>query len=202
MPRLFIAIELPDGIKEQLRRLRGDLPVARWAPPEQLHLTLLFLGEVESEKLDLVMTSLSGIHSPGFVLSLAEPGCFPNRKRPRVLWVGIKPEALLMKLAEQLRVSALACGIELEDRRFAPHITLGRIKQPDGNDADAFLNRAGRMEQTVIDVREFILFESRLGSRGAQHLPLKRFQLAVPQGDASGAALAAPHHRSQMETSR
>ncbi|NVN91546.1 MAG: RNA 2',3'-cyclic phosphodiesterase [Desulfuromonadales bacterium] len=179
MPRLFIAVDVSDETKEQLFRFRVDIPAARWVPREQLHLTMAFLGDVEREQINTLVGTLSEIRNPAFDLSIGEPGCFPNRKRPRTLWIGIKPEPHLMVLAEQLRKAILSCGIVQEARPFFPHITLARIKQPSGNDGDAFLNQGGRREAALLAVREFILFESRLGSRGVQHIPLRKFQLTA-----------------------
>jgi len=182
MPRLFLAIDLPDEIKEQLCQLRTGIPGARWVPTDQLHLTLAFLGDVEMEKMNHLMGKLTAIHIPVFDLRIGDVGCFPNRKRPRVVWIGIRPEPLLMSLAEQVRNATLLCGIPLEERPFSPHITLARIKQPVGNYCDAFLDRTLKLEPTLISVREFILFESRLSSRGALHIPLRCFQLSTPEG--------------------
>jgi RNA 2',3'-cyclic 3'-phosphodiesterase len=182
MPRLFIAIDLPDKTKEQLCRLRADIPGARWVPTDQLHLTLAFLGDVEMEKMNRLMGKLIDIHIPAFDLRIGDFGCFPNRKRPRVAWIGIRPEPLLMSLAEQVRKVLLLSEIPLEERPFSPHITLARIKQPVGGDCNAFLARTLKQEPALISVREFILFESRLSSRGALHIPLRSFQFSTPEG--------------------
>jgi RNA 2',3'-cyclic 3'-phosphodiesterase len=182
MPRLFIAIDLPDVTKEQLCRLRTDIPGARWVPTDQLHLTLAFLGDVEIEKMKHLMGKLTEIHSPAFDLRIGDFGCFPNRKRPRVVWIGIRPEPRLMSLAEQVRKVILSSEIPLEECPFSPHITLARIKQSVGGDCDAFLARTLKQEPELISVREFILFESRLSSRGALHIPLGRFKLSTPEG--------------------
>lgn len=181
MPRLFLAIDLPDETKKQLCWLRTDIPGARWVPANQLHLTLAFLGDVEIETMNRLMGKLTDIHIPAFDLRIGDVGCFPNRKRPRVVWIGIRPEQLLMSLAKRVRKASLLCGISLEERPFSPHITLARIKQPVGNGCDAFLARKPEQEPAVIPVREFILFESRLSSNGALHMPLSSFQLYTPE---------------------
>jgi 2'-5' RNA ligase len=181
MPRLFLAIDLPEETKEQLRQLRVDIPGARWVPSNQLHLTLAFLGDVEMESMKRLMGKLAAVRSPAFSLRLGEFGCFPNRKRPRVAWIGIRPEPLLMSLADQVRETVLSCEISLEERPFSPHITLARIKQAVGNDCDAFLAQTRGQEPALIPVREFILFESRLSSSGALHIPLRAFELSIPE---------------------
>jgi len=175
--RLFIAIELPNEIKQRLARMRIDIPGCRWVPSEQIHLTLAFLGEVDDAKLDLLTRVLATINAPGFSLCFNNTGCFPDRRRPRVLWIGLKPEPLLDTLASQVRKAVLACGIPQEDRPFSPHITLARLKVPAPREAEAFLNRPLEQGMPVVDVREFTLFQSILTSQGAVHNPLKVFDL-------------------------
>ncbi len=181
MPRLFLAVELPDETKEQLCKLRTDIPGARWVPANQLHLTLAFLGDVDVESMKRLVEKLADLRCPAFSLCLAEFGCFPNRKRPRVAWIGIRPEPLLMSLADRVREVVLSCEIPQEDRPFSPHITLARIKQAAGHDCDAFIAQTLGQEPALIPVQEFILFESRLSSSGALHIPLKSFKLATPE---------------------
>jgi len=181
MPRLFLAIELPDETKEQLRRLRIDIPGARWVPANQLHLTLAFLGDVDVESMKRLVEKLAGLHCPAFSLCLGEFGCFPNRKRPKVAWIGVRPEPLLMSLADRVREVVLSCEIPQEERPFSPHITLARIKQAVGHDCDAFIAQTLEREPALIPVQEFILFESRLSSSGALHIPLKSFELSIPE---------------------
>lgn len=179
MPRLFIAIDVPREIKEQLCRLRVDIPGTRWVPMEQLHLTLAFLGEVDCERTARLMEGLGAVRGQGFELGLGPTGCFSGRKRPRVLWVGIKPEPLLMALVERVRAECRGCLILLEERLFIPHITLARIKEPGGG-YDYFLDYQSNFHPQMFSVREFILFESRLSARGAQHITLGSYPLFKP----------------------
>ena len=125
--RLFIAIELPADLKRALGRLRVEIPGARWVPAEQIHLTLAFLGEVEDAALGRLVEELSRIQASGFELCFTGTGCFPGRRRPRVLWVGLKPQAHLIDLESRVRAVVLASGIPQEERPFSPHITLARF---------------------------------------------------------------------------
>ena len=178
--RLFIAIELPDGIKKQLEGMCTDIPGSRWVPVEQIHLTLAFLGEVDDATLDLLTKALASIRVPGFTLRFSVTGCFPDRRRPRVLWVGLEPEPLLNSLASLVREAVLASNIPQEERPFSPHITLARLKFPAPREVGVFLDQPKKQEFPPVSVREFILFQSLLTSQGAVHSPVKTFVFSPP----------------------
>jgi len=175
--RLFIAIELPDDVKKVLARLRADIRGAHWVPVAQLHLTLSFLGEVDDVAAKSLTSELAQIQAPGFDLGFAGAGSFPNQRQPRVLWVGLRPEPLLANLAALVRSAVLSCHIPQEERPFAPHITLARIRQPIKQPITAFIDLCQRHELPSFSVRGFILFQSRLTPQGAIHTPLSSFSL-------------------------
>lgn len=175
--RLFIAIDIPEDLKKSFAQLRTDIPGARWVPPEQIHLTLAFLGDVEEAVGETLRGELARIRVPSFTLRPAGNGCFPGVRRPRVLWVGLRPEPRLLGLAAAVHHAVLACGLPLEERPFAPHITLARLKLPAAPEVAAFLERGGERRFPPFPVREFTLFQSRLQASGAQHVPLHTFPL-------------------------
>ena len=177
--RLFIAIELPAELKDILGTLRSDLPGARWVPAEQIHLTLAFLGEVEETNAWRLTKELAQIHLPPFTLTVTGLGCFPQRQRPRVLWVGLAPEARLTNLVAAVQSALLDCGLPGEERPFSAHITLARLRFPAPREVGAFLDQPLPPRLPELPVQEFILFESRLTPHGAEHLPLTRFPLAT-----------------------
>lgn len=174
--RLFIAIELPDDIKKSLAKLRVDIPGARWVAQDQIHLTLAFLGEVAETSLALLSNKLSQIQASEFKLCFAGTGCFPDRRRPRVLWVSLKPEPCLNVLATKIHAAVLSSGIPQEKRPFFAHITLARLKLPAFRESSAFLVQTLTGSIPPVLVREFILFQSCLTPQGALHSPLKNFQ--------------------------
>src|SRR6185369_3311627 len=155
--RLFIAIELPDHYKKALGELRTAIPGARWVAAEQIHLTLAFLGGVDEDTAGRLIAGLAGIQAAKFELSLTGTGCFPNRQRPRVVWVGVKPEPGLTGLAAMVRETVLACGIPLEERPFSPHLTLARLKFPAPWELGVFLDQQQPMELKPFPVNEFTL---------------------------------------------
>lgn len=180
--RLFIAIELPDDLKKALGRLRADIPGARWVPLEQIHLTLAFLGKVEEKTVERLTSELAHIQAPAFELCFAGAGCFPNRHRPRVLWIGLAPEPRLTDLAARVHEVVLSCDIPQEERPFSPHITLARFKFPASRETGAFLDLHQKLELPPFSAQEFILFQSRLTPQGAVHTPVKIFALAASGG--------------------
>lgn len=175
--RLFIAIDLPAELKQALGKQRSDLPGARWVALEQIHLTLAFLGEVEESSLERLHAELSRIHLSPFTLTFTGRGCFPNRQRPRVLWIGLAPHPHLTQLAAAVQSAILACGLPVEERPFSPHITLARLKFPAVREVGLFLDQPLPVPLPVLPVQEFILFQSRLTPHGAEHLPLTIFPL-------------------------
>jgi RNA 2',3'-cyclic 3'-phosphodiesterase len=177
--RLFIAIDLPAELKTALARLHRDLPGARWVAAAQIHLTLAFLGEVEEASAWRLSTELARIHLPPFTLTLTGTGCFPHRQRPRVLWVGLAPEARLTQLVAAVQSAILDCGLPVEERPFSAHITLARLRFPAAREVGAFLDQPLAAPLPLLPVHEFILFESRLLPHGAEHLPLTRFLLVT-----------------------
>jgi 2'-5' RNA ligase len=175
--RLFIAIELPDEVKTPLGSMQIQIPGSRWVPREQIHLTLAFLGEVDDTMLTRLTAELSQIRISGFCLRFTTTGCFPDRRRPRVLWVGLEPEPLLESLAILVRRAVLACNIPQEERPFSPHITLARLKFPAAREVAAFLDYPPKQDLPLVSVQEFVLFQSSLTPQGAIHTAVKVFPL-------------------------
>lgn len=131
MPRLFVAIDLPEAIKDRLLSLReDDLPPGRWTRRDALHLTLHFIGDVPEAVAKAYQRALQQVESPSFELRLAGIGQFPPEARPRVIWAGVENTGGLRALHEAIG-TALECeGFRRERRRFHPHITLMRFKKP------------------------------------------------------------------------
>ncbi|MCB8980245.1 MAG: RNA 2',3'-cyclic phosphodiesterase [Ardenticatenaceae bacterium] len=142
--RLFIAIELPEAVKNLLTEtavcLSKNVPdrAVRWVNRAQMHLTLRFLGDTAVTQLPSLQDSLNEIaaqHSP-FQLRLNGLGAFPNRKRPRVVWAGLAGDvAVLQAMQAELEDRVVSLGWVREERPFSPHITLGRVKDASGAQA-------------------------------------------------------------------
>jgi 2'-5' RNA ligase len=137
--RAFIAVNLPDEVKKEIAEATASLKKIdsgiKWVEPQNLHLTLKFLGWVEDMRLPEVVEITGKLTSPSFKLKLAGVGCFPEGKSPRVLWVDIKEGAAELKaLADRLEEDFSSAGFRAEEREFSPHLTIGRIKDKRGID--------------------------------------------------------------------
>jgi RNA 2',3'-cyclic 3'-phosphodiesterase len=135
--RAFIALEIPasiqDAIQQQTAALRksADSSVVRWVPAENLHLTLKFLGDGSTSNLQFITQMLNhevSQHSI-FQMEISGLGAFPNSRRPRVIWVGIRAPEVLSALARSLEAASARLGYPPEERPFSAHLTIGRVKQ-------------------------------------------------------------------------
>jgi len=184
--RTFIAIELPEEIKAEIAALQNDLRRARaevsWTKPENIHLTLKFLGEVEEQLLAQVERACveAAQTAAPFSLSLSGTGAFPGAKQPRVLWVGLTggiEEA--RRLQSQLDERLSSIGFEKEERPFRPHLTIGRVKSPKGIPGLISRAEAYRLPALTFIARELVVIRSQLHPAGARYTPLVRAPLSV-----------------------
>lgn len=136
--RLFIAIPLPEPLLKRLEdvkyRLQGKVPhkSVRWVLSEGIHLTLKFLGDTPREKVPKIAEALTVVaqNAPSCTLIAEGLGCFPNLRRPRVLWVGVtEPTGRLEVLQKAVEEAMMALGYRPERQSFTPHLTLGRVRR-------------------------------------------------------------------------
>lgn len=177
MPRLFVALDAPPDVAETLASLRVDLGSARWTPPEQLHLTLRFLGEVTAEAVEPLTTALAAVESAALELDLEGLGVFPTQRRPRVLFARVVPDAALTTLQARIDAAVQALGHAPDEKPFHPHLTLARLKRPDAR-AVRQVTRAHRDLQLSFTARQFHLYQSTLTPTGAVHEVVASFELA------------------------
>jgi 2'-5' RNA ligase len=184
--RAFVALPLPEASLRIIGKLQQELatalPGVRWVKPETIHLTLAFLGDITEdslEKLGSSMLSIGGLQSP-VTATFSGVGAFPSRNRPRVVWLGLDGGNTLHQLHRALLAELHRLQLPVDDRPFVPHLTLGRSRKP--------LPGAGRILESFSDrdcgsarLGQLVLYESRLGPRGALHLPRHTIQLTGPQ---------------------
>ncbi|MHB1426751.1 MAG: RNA 2',3'-cyclic phosphodiesterase [Gemmataceae bacterium] len=184
--RTFLAIELTKAIRDRCLALqetlaRGGAEV-KWVEEENLHLTLLFLGEVEDRGLPALCRAIADCCAahPPFTLSVESVGCFPNPRRPRIVWVGVGAgRAEVCALHDALEPPLLELGCyRREDRIYTPHITLGRVKGEGSTDALALaLARQSKWSGGETEVREVRVLSSELKPRGPIYMVLSRAKL-------------------------
>ena len=173
--RLFVALDLPDQVRHSIAELIAKLQpksrAARWIKPENLHITLKFIGHVGNEKLSPIQSALSSIHAEQHVeLHFRGMGFFPNEHHPRAFWCGIASSPNLADLATDIDRALVPLGIEAETRPFTPHLTLARFKSDEG--IREVVHTATDMKSTDFGTAtetNFHLYESLLKSTGAQY---------------------------------
>jgi len=183
--RAFLGIRLPAGTREAIvsaiERARGlHAPVA-WTAPENLHTTLIFLGDILPERVALVERSMRVVANGigPFSLTAEGGGAFPGTRNPRIFWVGfLEPLELVRQLQQNMGNALSGAGFPREDRPFHPHITVGRTRgalPPAWG--ERFVQALSGKRFGVVSVPFFTLYESRLGPGGAVYTPLCDFRL-------------------------
>lgn len=169
MKRLFVALDLPAGIRARAAAVCGGLPGARWTPEEQLHLTLFFCGEVEMDVFGEIRRALASVRAGPVGLRLEGLGVFPPRGRPLTLWAGVAAGEALLVLQRRVEQALRPVGLEPERRKYLPHVTLARLREAPAHCVGRWLEGHGlfRTEDAVLD--RFHLYSSILASDGAEH---------------------------------
>jgi 2'-5' RNA ligase len=178
--RLFIATSFPPEVlrplNERLEKVKPRLPSASWVRAEIQHLTLAFLGEQEERLVDRIQ--FAGAQQ--FEGWLKGCGFFPNRHHARVGWVGAEPRDRFVDLAQRVRDAVDAAGVKLEQNEFRPHLTVMRIRDRwPPKSLDMFEQELRDFQSAPFAVHEITLYLSRLDPRGAVHVPLRTFPLAL-----------------------
>jgi len=167
--RLFFGIEIPDKEKEKIEKIKGKIKIdgkIKWVEKENLHITLLFLGEKNPED---VLKLIYDFKFESFDVSLKDFGVFPDIKRPRVLWMGVNQgKERIKELYENLVFRLERLNIEKE-KRFTPHLTIGRVKF--GKISYAKIE----YESEIFNVEKFVLFSSTLNPDGPIYEKIKIF---------------------------
>ncbi len=178
MIRLFVAIPLPELVRDRLAGLSGGVRGARWTPPENMHLTLRFIGEVVEPDLTEIAGALSAIEAPAFPLRFQGVGQFGDRRRARVLWAGVARSGPLHALRDRIENALRGAGIVPEGRRYIPHVTLARLKETRPAHLAPFLAAHAAFETQDFEADRFILYSSHLGQAGAIHTAEAEYLLA------------------------
>ena len=176
--RLFVAIDVPAEIEERLETLCTGLKGARWIGTDRMHLTLRFLGELNTGQANDAAERLGEVRAPAFDLSLAGIGAFGAGRRLRALWVGAEASPTLGQLQAKVEGAARKAGLQLEARRFHPHVTLARFRGV-RTDLAGYLSRHEPFRAGPFRVEEFVLYSSRLAEEGPAYRVEARYPLAA-----------------------
>jgi 2'-5' RNA ligase len=176
--RAFAAIALPEVVRFELTLVAHGLPVPRPVPPENMHLTLVFLGELPEPVVADIDLAFAAVRAPGFALTFAGLGLFGGSK-PRLAFAAIAESPPLRHLQAKVETAARGAGLAEPARRYAPHVTLARL--PERGLGRARLERAvaGRAGPVApgFRVEDFRLYRSRLGGDAAAYEELARYPL-------------------------
>ena len=179
--RTFVAIDLPSEIRRQIAQLIALLQPTtnhvRWARADGLHLTLKFIGELAPKKVAEVTNRLAAIRiAAPIALGIRGAGYFPQARSPRVIWLGVEAGPDLPALAAQVDEALLPLGIAKENRPFAAHLTLGRLRVPDKIPVlQEVLRRQEPLDFGSFAAEEFFLYESQLAPGGSLYRKIARF---------------------------
>ncbi|MBE1236453.1 RNA 2',3'-cyclic phosphodiesterase [Phaeovibrio sulfidiphilus] len=183
MIRLFTAIALPEAVRDHLEDLSAVLPGATWMDGDALHLTLRFIGEVDEDVADGIHAALSRVRAAPFEVSVRDLGVFGKDHRARILWAGVELSGALRGLKASIDTALRSQGLELEKRRYTPHITLARLKNPDEIRLRDFVESRNLAASVRFRAESFSLYSSVLTRGGAHYTQ----EAVYPLGAGAGA---------------
>ena len=175
--RLFVGLPLPGDLRRRLAGLAGGLPGARWVAPDNLHVTLRFIGEVDDGQAEDIDAALAAIRAPAFAVTVAGVGCFDRGRQVHAVWAAVEAGEAIGHLYEKVELAVMRAGCEPERRKFKAHVTLARLR-------DTPVRRVGEYIQTrqgfpggTFTAGCFTLYRSHLGHGGAHYEALVDYPL-------------------------
>lgn len=180
MPRIFTAIEVPASVAQTLAFLRGGLQGARWIDPENYHITLRFIGDVDLNVANDVASLLDGVNRAPFDLRLDGLASFGGRK-PRSVFANVAPSQALMDLQAEHERLMQRVGLEPEGRKYTPHVTLARLRASSSGQVADYLSERGSFRSASFRVERFVLYSSRDSVGGGPYIVEEAYPLtAIP----------------------
>jgi 2'-5' RNA ligase len=178
MPRLFTGLEIPGSLGASLAMLRGGLPGARWIDPENYHLTLRFIGDVDDALAREIASLLGRVRRREFELRLDGLTSFGGRK-PRAVVATVAPSPSVMELQAEHERLMQRVGLEPEGRKYTPHITLARLRDSTSREVAEYLSARGAFNSAPFTVSRFVLFSSRASVGGGPYVVEAVYPLAA-----------------------
>ncbi len=177
MIRLFAGLALPNGHRQQINLIQNGLKDARWVAPENLHVTLRFIGEVDEDVVDELSGALDDVRAEPFTLTIQGLGTFG--RPPSSVWAGVEdtPAGALAHLQAKVESVLVRSGLPPEGRKYTPHVTLARLrKSPGALRLGDYMESHGALVLPAFEVTGFTLFESRLSHQGAHYSALAEYK--------------------------
>ena len=178
MPRLFTALEIPPETGQSLATLRGGLPGARWIDPENYHLTLRFIGDIDDLLAREIAFMLGGVRRLSFELRFDALHAFGGRK-PRAVVATVSPTPQLFELQAEHERLMQRVGLEPEGRKYTPHVTLARLRETSSRDVADYLATRQPFRSAPFRVSRFVLYSSRASVGGGPYVVEAAYPLAA-----------------------
>lgn len=184
--RLFIAADIPDNIKDRISAMSSELQKlnldAKWVKPENIHITLKFLGNTDEQKIPSIIKIIEQAveNIPPIACNISELGVFPNIKFPKVLWIGMDEKSHALKhIADTLDKKLSKLGFEAEKKSFKVHLTIARMRSGKNKASlEAFLANKGLVQKHEFMIEKIILYKSTLTPQGPVYNPLHENSLS------------------------
>ncbi|HXW30860.1 MAG TPA: RNA 2',3'-cyclic phosphodiesterase [Xanthobacteraceae bacterium] len=178
MPRLFTGLEIPPDVAQRLALMRGGLPGARWIDPENYHLTLRFIGDVDGVIAREIALLLDQVKRRGFEIRIDRLASFGGR-RPRAVFAGVAPTAPLIELQADHERLLQRMGLEPEGRKYTPHVTLARLRDSSSAQVADYLATRAAVYLLPFAVSRFVLFSSKTSIGGGPYIVEAAYPLAT-----------------------
>lgn len=178
MPRLFTGLEIPPDIGQTLSNLRGGLPGARWIDPENYHVTLRFIGDIDGAAAGEIASTLERINRKPFEVALQGLSSFGGKK-PRAVVASVVPSRPLMELQAELERLMQRFGFDPEGRKFIHHVTLARLRDASNQDVADYLSVRGYFPTRSFMASRFVLFSSRASVGGGPYVVEDAYALSA-----------------------
>lgn len=175
MIRLFVALPLPEEVRDRLSRIAGGLPGARWIAPENYHVTLRFIGEVDDGTAADVDAALDRLAAQPFALTLDGMGTFGRGHMAKTLWVAVQRAEPLQHLRDKVESALVRAGLPPDERKYTAHVSLARLGSTPESRLAEFLAVNGAFRAGPISVDRFVLYESILGRDGGVYRELRSY---------------------------
>ena len=177
--RLFIAITLPDDIKDILYNIQKEIGneyvKVKWVARKNVHLTLKFLGDVDGSKVEIIKEALRNVNHKKFKLSLGNLGWYPSKDKVNVIWVGLRPEKEVFHLHSEVELKL--GSLFGNDSRFGVHMTLGRVKFVKYKEKFLDLLKKIKIRGEDFEVNSFSLIKSDLSKDGPKYFVMEKYEL-------------------------